>query len=154
MRTGKCRVRMGTYGVQTGKPCRLQYPEPQIVFGVAHIYASFNDTFVHVTDLSGRETIMRVTGGMKVKAGSLRASECRGWWSEAARASCGIKIGKSAACWQLLREADRDESSPYAAMLAAQDRGPDLITKNGRRELLHCTSRSVSVNRLLSRHKT
>ena len=24
------------------------------VFGVAHIYASFNDTFVHVTDLSGR----------------------------------------------------------------------------------------------------
>ncbi|XP_053993555.1 uncharacterized protein LOC128884292 [Hylaeus volcanicus] len=54
------------------------------VFGVAHIYASFNDTFIHVTDLSGRETIVRVTGGMKVKA-------------------------------------DRDESSPYAAMLAAQD---------------------------------
>jgi len=54
------------------------------VFGVAHIYASFNDTFVHVTDLSGRETIARVTGGMKVKA-------------------------------------DRDESSPYAAMLAAFD---------------------------------
>ncbi|CUF12646.1 40S ribosomal protein S14, putative [Bodo saltans] len=55
-----------------------------IVFGVAHIYASFNDTFVHVTDQSGRETIVKVTGGMKVKA-------------------------------------DRDESSPYAAMLAAQD---------------------------------
>lgn len=54
------------------------------VFGVAHIFASFNDTFVHVTDLSGRETLSRVTGGMKVKA-------------------------------------DRDESSPYAAMLAAQD---------------------------------
>lgn len=58
--------------------------EGEEVFGVAHIYASFNDTFVHVTDLSGRETIVRVTGGMKVKA-------------------------------------DRDESSPYAAMLAAQD---------------------------------
>jgi ribosomal protein S11 len=54
------------------------------LFGVAHIFASFNDTFVHVTDLSGRETLVRVTGGMKVKA-------------------------------------DRDESSPYAAMLAAQD---------------------------------
>lgn len=37
-----------------------------------------------MTDISGRETIVRVTGGMKVKA-------------------------------------DRDESSPYAAMLAAQD---------------------------------
>ncbi|RWS04907.1 small subunit ribosomal protein 14-like protein [Dinothrombium tinctorium] len=58
--------------------------EGENVFGVAHIYASFNDTFVHVTDLSGRETIARVTGGMKVKA-------------------------------------DRDEASPYAAMLAAQD---------------------------------
>jgi small subunit ribosomal protein S14e len=54
------------------------------VFGVARVFASFNDTFVHVTDLSGKETISRVTGGMKVKA-------------------------------------DRDESSPYAAMLAAQD---------------------------------
>ena len=25
----------------------------------------FQDTFVHVTDLSGRETVIRVTGGMK-----------------------------------------------------------------------------------------
>lgn len=32
------------------------------MFGVAHIFASFNDTFVHVTDLSGKETIARVTG--------------------------------------------------------------------------------------------
>ncbi|BGO95543.1 ribosomal 40S subunit protein S14B [Rhodotorula toruloides] len=52
--------------------------------GRADPFASFNDTFVHVTDMSGKETIARVTGGMKVKA-------------------------------------DRDESSPYAAMLAAQD---------------------------------
>ncbi|KAJ5242872.1 40S ribosomal protein S14 [Penicillium citrinum] len=37
----------------------------KLVFGVARIFASFNDTFVHVTDLSGRETITRVTGGMK-----------------------------------------------------------------------------------------
>lgn len=58
--------------------------EGEQVFGVAHIFASFNDTFLHVTDLSGRETLVRITGGMKVKA-------------------------------------DRDESSPYAAMLAAQD---------------------------------
>merc|ERR1711934_1205362 len=45
-----------------------QAKEGENVFGVAHIYASFNDTFVHVTDLSGKETIVRVTGGMKVKA--------------------------------------------------------------------------------------
>merc|ERR1712054_406257 len=66
--------------VQLGPQAR----EGELVFGVAHIFASFNDTFVHVTDLTGRETIARVTGGMKVKA-------------------------------------NRDESSPYAAMLAAQD---------------------------------
>ena len=58
--------------------------EGELCFGVVHISASFNDTFIHITDLSGRETISRVTGGMKVKA-------------------------------------DRDEASPYAAMLAAQD---------------------------------
>merc|ERR1712167_364134 len=53
-------------------------------FGVCHIKATFNNTFIHVTDLSGRETYARITGGMKVKA-------------------------------------DREESSPYAAMLAAVD---------------------------------
>jgi small subunit ribosomal protein S14e len=31
-----------------------QVREGEVVFGVAHIFASFNDTFVHVTDLSGR----------------------------------------------------------------------------------------------------
>merc|ERR1712230_337003 len=45
-----------------------QVRDGELVFGVARIFASFNDTFVHVTDLSGRETITRVTGGMKVKA--------------------------------------------------------------------------------------
>ena len=62
----------------------IQAKEGEMVMAVCHIYASFNDTFVHVTDPSGRETISKVTGGMKVKA-------------------------------------DRDEASPYAAMLAAQD---------------------------------
>lgn len=52
-------------------------------FGIVHIFASFNDTFIHVTDLTGSETLIRRTGGMEVKA-------------------------------------DRDESSPYAAMIASQ----------------------------------
>ncbi|XP_057611274.1 40S ribosomal protein S14-like [Chionomys nivalis] len=45
-----------------------QVAEGQNVFGVCHIFASFNDTFVHVTDLSGKETTCRVTGGIKVKS--------------------------------------------------------------------------------------
>ena len=54
--------------------------EGTTVFGVAHICqsnlhpslilcnadASFNDTFVHVTDISGKETIIRVTGELSV----------------------------------------------------------------------------------------
>ena len=38
------------------------------VFAICHILATWNDTFIHVTDLTGRETLARVTGGMKVKA--------------------------------------------------------------------------------------
>jgi len=69
------------------------------VFGVAHIFASFNDTFVHVTDLSGKETIARVTGTY-CSLRSFKSYLLQG----------GMKV-----------KADRDESSPYAAMLAAQD---------------------------------
>ena len=55
-----------------------------IVFGVAHVLSTWNDTFIHVTDLTGRETYCRVTGGMMVTN-------------------------------------DREEASPYAAMMAAQE---------------------------------
>merc|ERR1711904_639096 len=54
----------------------------ELAWGVAHIMGTKNDTFIHVTDLSGRETFMKMYGGMVVKA-------------------------------------DREESSPYAAMMAA-----------------------------------
>ena len=56
----------------------------EFVFGVCHILATWNDTFIHVTDLTGRETYCRITGGMMVTN-------------------------------------DREESSPYAAMMAAND---------------------------------
>ena len=56
----------------------------ELVFGVCHILATKNDTFIHVTDISGRETYCRVT--------------------------CGMKVSN-----------DREESSPYAAMMAAND---------------------------------
>ncbi len=40
---------------------------------VLNIYTSFNNTIVHVTDLSGR-TITKVTGGMVTKHGRLKAN--------------------------------------------------------------------------------
>ena len=36
--------------------------------GIAHIYASYNNTIIIITDLSGAETVARVSGGMVVKA--------------------------------------------------------------------------------------
>ncbi|XP_043832604.1 40S ribosomal protein S14-like [Dromiciops gliroides] len=45
-----------------------QVAKVENVFGVCHVFASFSDTFVHVTDLCGKESICRVTGRMKVKA--------------------------------------------------------------------------------------
>ncbi len=44
------------------------------VWGVAYIYASKNNTIIHVTDLSGAETITRTSGGMMVKADRLKSS--------------------------------------------------------------------------------
>ena len=37
-------------------------------WGVAHIYSSFNNTIVHITDLSGAETVAISSGGVVVKA--------------------------------------------------------------------------------------
>jgi small subunit ribosomal protein S11 len=42
--------------------------ERELKWGVAHIYASFNNTIVHITDISGAETVARGSGGMVVRA--------------------------------------------------------------------------------------
>lgn len=61
-------------------------------WGVAHIYSSFNNTIIHITDLTGAETVARCSGGMIVKA-------------------------------------DREESSPYAAMQAAMRAAEEAMEK-------------------------
>jgi len=43
-------------------------------WGVVHIYASYNDTIIHVTDITGNETIAAASGGMVVKADRLESS--------------------------------------------------------------------------------
>jgi len=49
---------------------RMREPEEgkRMRWGVAHIFSSYNDTIVHITDLTGAETISRASGGMIVKA--------------------------------------------------------------------------------------
>lgn len=41
---------------------------PKLRWGIAHIYASPNNTLILITDLTGAETIARASGGMIVKA--------------------------------------------------------------------------------------
>ncbi len=76
--------------------------------GIAHIFASYNNIHITVTDITGAETIAKATGGMVVKAA-------------------------------------RDESSPYAAMKAA-----DLIAavlKEKGYETIHVRVRAPGGNR-------
>jgi small subunit ribosomal protein S11 len=43
-------------------------------WGIAHIYSSYNNTIIHVTDITGTETITRCSGGMVVKSHRLESS--------------------------------------------------------------------------------
>jgi small subunit ribosomal protein S11 len=61
-------------------------------WGIAHIFSSYNNTIIHITDITGTETISKASGGMVVKA-------------------------------------DRMESSPTAAMLAAKRAAEGAIEK-------------------------
>jgi len=45
--------------------------EKKTKWGIAHIFASYNNTFIHITDLTGSETIAKYTGGAQVKADRL-----------------------------------------------------------------------------------
>jgi small subunit ribosomal protein S11 len=76
--------------------------------GIAHIYASYNNIHITVTDVTGAETLAKATGGMVVKAA-------------------------------------RDESSPYAAMKAA-DQIAAAIKEKGY-DTLHVRVRAPGGNR-------
>ncbi len=43
-------------------------------WGIAHIFASYNNTIIHITDITGRESISKVSGGMVTKSHRLESS--------------------------------------------------------------------------------
>lgn len=51
-----------------------QPPQQQEKWAVVHIYSSYNNTIVHMTDLSGAETISFSSGGRHVKADRFESS--------------------------------------------------------------------------------
>ena len=43
-------------------------------WGVCHIFSTYNNTILHITDVSGTETLARATGGMVVKSDRMKPS--------------------------------------------------------------------------------
>ena len=77
-------------------------------WGVAHIYASYNNVIITLTDVTGAETITKCSGGMVVKA-------------------------------------DKDQSSPYAAMKTAE-KVADIAKEKGI-DSIHVRIRAPGGNR-------
>jgi small subunit ribosomal protein S11 len=44
------------------------------LWGIIHIYSSYNNIVIHATDITGSETIAMASGGMFVESGRLEAS--------------------------------------------------------------------------------
>jgi small subunit ribosomal protein S11 len=65
-------------------------------WGIVHIYSSYNNTIVHVTDVSGAETISRTSGGMFVKADRLESSPYAAMRAASAAASAARDKGITA----------------------------------------------------------
>ena len=49
-------------------------PKSDVRWGVAHIFSSYNNTIIHITDITGRETISKASGGMVVKSDRMESS--------------------------------------------------------------------------------
>ena len=45
-----------------------------IRWGIAYIYSSYNNTIIHITDITGSETISKSSGGMVVKSDRMESS--------------------------------------------------------------------------------
>ncbi|MCW3985371.1 MAG: 30S ribosomal protein S11 [Candidatus Bathyarchaeota archaeon] len=65
-------------------------------WGIVRIYSSYNNTIIHVTDLSGAETISRTSGGMFVKADRLESSPYAAMRAARAAASTAKEKGITA----------------------------------------------------------
>jgi len=59
--------------MMSSPPVHLRSGE-KLRWGVAHIFSSYNNTIIHITDITGSETLGRGTGGMVVKAHRMEGS--------------------------------------------------------------------------------
>lgn len=62
-------------------------------WGIAHIFASYNNTIIHITDITGSESIARCSGGMVVKADRLESSPTAAMTAAKRAAEAAIEKG-------------------------------------------------------------
>jgi small subunit ribosomal protein S11 len=55
-------------------PQRLQKGDETLRWGICHIFSSYNNTILHITDVTGSETIAKASGGMVVKSDRMESS--------------------------------------------------------------------------------
>jgi len=55
-------------------PMNTRFGDKKLRWGIAYIYASYNNTIIHITDVTGSETIAKASGGMMVKTHRLESS--------------------------------------------------------------------------------
>ncbi|MBR9690599.1 30S ribosomal protein S11 [Candidatus Woesearchaeota archaeon] len=53
---------------------KKEYKTRQLRWGIAHIYSSYNNTIIHITDVTGTETIAISSGGQVVKSDRMEGS--------------------------------------------------------------------------------
>lgn len=52
----------------------MRQDESKLRWGIAHIYASYNNIIIHITDITGSETLALASGGQMVKSDRLESS--------------------------------------------------------------------------------
>ncbi len=50
------------------------YHAKDVRWGICHIFSSYNNTIIHITDISGTESIARTSGGQVVKSDRMESS--------------------------------------------------------------------------------
>ncbi|MDD5086334.1 MAG: 30S ribosomal protein S11 [Candidatus Nanoarchaeia archaeon] len=64
--------------------------------GIVHIYSSYNNTIIHITDITGTETIARTSGGQMVKSDRLESSPTAAMMAAKKAAEIAIESGINA----------------------------------------------------------
>lgn len=68
------RIRSNRPRMDRSRMDRPRGERQKLRWGIAHIYSSYNNTIIHVTDITGCESIAKASGGMMVKADRLESS--------------------------------------------------------------------------------